>query len=159
MNDAKKATAGVFYRRQFAFATLDLAMHDVHPENAPYACVAISNPVLEKVFLPIDPSTTFVTYFGHMNGYDAGYYGYAWADAIAADMATVFEKAKDGYLDKQAGMKLRQEIYAQGDGRDVTMSIEKFLDRKQSVEPFLKKIGVQAQDKKKAPGGPSQESR
>src|SRR6266478_4338460 len=41
--------------------------------NAPYDCVAISNPVLEKVFLPIDPSTTSVTYFGHMNGYDAGY--------------------------------------------------------------------------------------
>ena len=159
MNDAKKATAGVFYRRQFAFAALDLAMHDAHPENAAWDCVAISNPILEKVFLPIDPSTTFVTYFGHMNGYDAGYYGYAWADAIAADMATVFEKAKDGYLDKQAGMKLRQEIYAQGDGRDVTMSIEKFLGRKQSVEPFLKKIGVKGEDKKKAPAGPSQEAR
>ena len=158
MNDAKKATAGVFYRRQFAFASLDLAMHDVHPEDAPYDCVAVSNPILEKVFLPIDPSTTFVTYFGHMNGYDAGYYGYAWADAIAADMATVFEKAKDGYLDKQAGMKLRQEIYAQGDSRDVTASIEKFLGRKQSVEPFLKKIGVKAEDKKKAPAGPSKES-
>src|SRR5437762_8075627 len=102
MNEAKKATAGVFYRRQFAFASLDLAMHDAHPENAAWDCIAISNPILEKVFLPIDPSTTFVTYFGHMNGYDAGYYGYAWADAIAADMATVFEKAKDGYLDKQA---------------------------------------------------------
>src|SRR5437773_958011 len=159
MNDAKKATAGVFYRRQFAFASLDLAMHDAHPENAAWDCIAISNPILEKVFLPIDPSTTFVTYFGHMNGYDAGYYGYAWADAIAADMATVFEKAKDGYLDKQAGMKLRQEIYAQGDGRDVTMSIEKFLGRKQSVEPFLKKIGVKGEDKKKAPAGPSQEAR
>lgn len=158
MNDAKKATAGVFYRRQFAFASLDLAMHDAHPENAAWDCVAISNPILEKVFLPIDPSTTFVTYFGHMNGYDAGYYGYAWADAIAADMATVFEKAKDGYLDKQAGMKLRQEIYAQGDGRDVTMSIEKFLGRKQSVEPFLKKIGVKGEDKKKAPAGLSKEA-
>ncbi|PYL28038.1 MAG: hypothetical protein DMF45_10405 [Verrucomicrobia bacterium] len=159
MNDAKKATAGVFYRRQFAFASLDLAMHDAHPENAAWDCVTISNPILEKVFLPIDPSTTFVTYFGHMNGYDAGYYGYAWADAIAADMATVFEKAKDGYLDKQAGRQLRHEIYEQGDGRDVTMSIEKFLGRKQSVEPFLKKIGVKGEDKKKAPAGPSQKSR
>src|SRR5438105_6106036 len=159
VNDAKKATAGVFYRRQFAFASLDLALHDVHPENAPYDCVAISNPVLEKVFLPIDPSTTFVTYFGHMNGYDAGYYGYAWADAIAADLATVFEQAPDGYFDKQAGMKLRHEIYEQGDGRDVAMSIEKFLGRRQSVEPFLKKIGVTAQNKKKAAAGPSQESR
>jgi thimet oligopeptidase len=158
MNDAKKATAGVFYRRQFAFASLDLAMHGAHPENATWDCVAISNPILERVFLPIDPSTTFVTYFGHMNGYDAGYYGYAWADAIAADMGTVFEKAKDGYLDKQAGMKLRHEIYEQGDARDVTVSIEKFLGRKQSVEPFLRKIGVKGEDKKKAPAGPSKES-
>jgi len=159
MNDAKKATAGVFYRRQFAFASLDLALHDVHPESAAWDCVAISNPILERVFLPIDPSTTFVTYFGHMNGYDAGYYGYAWADAIAADMATVFEKAKDGYLDKPAGLKLRHEIYEQGYGRDVSVSIEKFLGRKQSVKPFLKKIGVKSEDKKETPAGPSQESR
>src|SRR5881394_482989 len=142
MKDAKLATAGVFYRRQFAFASLDLALHGPHPENAPYDCVAISNPILEKVFLPIDPSTTFVAYFGHLNGYDAGYYGYAWADAIAADMATVFESAPEGYLDKQAGMKLRREIYAMGDSRDVNESIERFLGRKQSVQPFLKKIGI-----------------
>src|SRR6059036_279793 len=155
MNDAKLANSGVLYRRQFAFASLDLALHDPHPEDMPYDCVAISNPILEKVFLPIDPSTTFVSYFGHLNGYDAGYYGYAWADAIAADMATVFEKAKDGYLDKPAGMKLRREIYEVGDSREVNVSIEKFLGRKQSVQPFLKKIGIGPQETKKAPPGPS----
>ena len=142
MKDAKLATAGVFYRRQFALAALDLAMHGPHPENAALNCVAISNPVLEKVFLPIDPTTTLVSYFGHMNGYDAGYYGYAWADAIAADMATVFESAPKGYFDEKAGMKLRNEIYARGDSRDVNQSIESFLGRKQSVQPFLKKIGI-----------------
>ncbi len=159
MNDAKLANAGVLYRRQFAFASLDLALHNQHPEDATYDCVAISNPILEKVFLPIDPSTTFVSYFGHLNGYDAGYYGYAWADAIAADMATVFEKAKDGYLDKQAGMKLRREVYEPGDSRDVNVSIEKFLGRKQSVQPFLKKIGIGPQENKKAPTGPTHEGR
>src|SRR5438445_2569115 len=159
MNDAKLANAGVLYRRQFAFASLDLELHNQHAEDMPFDCVAISNPILEKVFLPIDPSTTFVSYFVHLNGYDAGYYGYAWADAIAADMATVFEKAKDGYLDKQAGMKLRHEIYEPGDSRDVTVSIEKFLGRKQSVQPFLKKIGIGPQETKKAPPGPSHEGR
>src|SRR4026209_2281404 len=142
LNDAKLADAGALYRRQFAFASLDLALHDPHPEEMPYDCVAISNPILEKVFLPIDPSTTFVSYFGHLNGYDAGYYGYAWADAIAADMATVFESAPEGYFDQQAGMRLRNEICAMGDSRDVNESIEKFLGRKQSVQPFLKKIGI-----------------
>ena len=159
MNDAKLANAGAYYRRQFAFASLDLALHEQHAEDGAYDCVAMSNPILEKVFLPIDPSTTFVSYFGHLNGYDAGYYGYAWADAIAADIATVFEKAKDGYLDKQAGMKLRREIYEPGDSREVNVSVEKFLGRKQSIQPFLKKIGIGPQEKKKAPAGPSQEGR
>jgi Zn-dependent oligopeptidase len=95
------------------------------------------------------------TYFGHLNGYDAGYYGYAWADAIAADMATVFEKAKDKYFDREAGMKLRNEIYSQGDSRDVSLSIEKFLGRKQSVEPFLKKIGVKPADSTEKAGPPA----
>src|SRR5438445_6083089 len=38
---------------------------------------------------------------------------------------------------QQAGMRLRNEIYAVGDSRDVNESIEKFLGRKQSVQPFL----------------------
>jgi peptidyl-dipeptidase Dcp len=75
-------------------------------------------------------------------GYDAGYYGYAWADAIAADMATVFENAPDGFFDRDAGMKLRREIYEVGNSRDVNVSIKKFLGRERSLQPFLKKIGI-----------------
>jgi thimet oligopeptidase len=160
MKEAKLATVGTYYRRQFSMASLDLALHAPHPEGQAYDCVAISNPILEKVFLPIAPETTFVTYFGHLNGYDAGYYGYAWADAIAADMATVFEAAKERYLDKQAGMRLRRDIYEPGDSRDITESIEKFLGRKQSVQPFLKKIGIAAaSDKKTKPAVPPPDTR
>jgi thimet oligopeptidase len=151
MKEAKLATVGVYYRRQFAMASLDLALHAPHPEGQSYDSVAISNPILEKIFLPIVPETTFVSYFGHLNGYDAGYYGYAWADAIAADMATVFESAKERYLDKQAGMRLRRDIYEPGDSREITESIEKFLGRKQSVQPFLKKIGITAPSDKTKP--------
>jgi thimet oligopeptidase len=102
----------------------------------------LSNRTLGEVFLPVPENTAFVAYFGHIIGYGAGYYGYAWSDAIAADMATVFENSPDGYFDKQAGMRLRKEIYEVGDSRDVNVSIEKFLGRPRSIEPFLKKIGV-----------------
>src|SRR6516165_5088626 len=156
---SRLATEGSYYRRQLSFGQMDLALHtQIHAGNA-QDTLPLSNKVLSDVFLPTPADTAFVAYFGHLNGYDAGYYGYAWADAIAADMATVFEKAKDGYLDKQAGMKLRHEIYEPGDSRNVNESIEKFLGRKQSIEPFLKKIGIGTQDKKKAAAGPSQETR
>jgi len=68
----------------------------------------------------VPPDTAFVAYFGHIIGYGAGYYGYAWADAIAADMATVFEQSPDGFFDQTTGLRMRNEIYAVGDSRDIT---------------------------------------
>ncbi|HVF72048.1 MAG TPA: M3 family metallopeptidase [Chthoniobacterales bacterium] len=159
MKEAKLATAATYYRRQFSLASEDLALHAPHPEDKPYDCVAIANPVLERVFLPIAPETAQIAFFGHLNGYDAGYYGYAWADAIAADMATVFDNAKNRFQDKEAGMRLRREVYEPGDSRDITESIEKFLGRKQSVDPFLKQIGITAPTDKTKPVAPPPDTR
>jgi Zn-dependent oligopeptidase len=58
-------------------------------------------------------------------------------------MATVFEHAPNGFFDQSVGHRLRKEIYEVGDSRDVNISIEKFLGRKRSVDPFLEKLGIQ----------------
>ncbi len=136
------ATLGAYYRRQLAFALLDLGIHGPRRPGEAFDVVKVSNEALGRAFLPPPPDTAFIASFGHLADYDAGYYGYAWADAIAADMATVFENAPDGYLDTMAGRRLRDEVYSRGASRDVSESIEKFLGRPWSVEPFLKKIGV-----------------
>ncbi|HEX4122937.1 MAG TPA: M3 family metallopeptidase [Verrucomicrobiae bacterium] len=144
---SKLAIEGSYYRRQLAFGLTDLALHtQIHADNA-QETVPLSNKIMANTFFPEPPDTAWVAYFGHLVGYDAGYYGYAWADAIAADMATVFEKAPDGFFDIDAGHRLRKEIYEKGDSRDVEISIEKFLGRKQSIDPFLKKIGMAAPGK------------
>jgi len=143
LKEAKLATEGTRYRRQLSFGLMDMALHtQIHDANAPEA-LPLSSKVLGEVFLPMAPNTAFVAYFGHLMGYDAGYYGYAWADAIAADMATVFEKAPKGYFDSAAGRKLRDDIYAPGDSRDANVSIEKFLGRQRSIDPFLRKLGIE----------------
>jgi thimet oligopeptidase len=139
---SKYATYGCFYRRQLSFGLMDLNLHTQITEANVHDAIPLANRTLSDVFLPVPENTALLAYFGHFTGYDAGYYGYAWADAIAADMATVFEKSPDGYLDRNAGRRLRDEIYAVGDSRDVGVSIEKFLGRQRSIEPFLKKIGV-----------------
>jgi thimet oligopeptidase len=152
LKEARLATEGSYYRRQLSFGMMDLALHtQIHASNADET-LPLSNKVLGEVFLPMPPDTAFVAYFDHIIGYGAGYYGYAWSDAIAADMATVFEKSPDGYFDVQAGMRLRKEIYEVGDSRDVNISIEKFLGRPRSLDPFLKKLGIDknsASDNKK----------
>ena len=141
---ARLATEGTYYRRQLSFALMDLTLHtQIHATNAEET-LPLSNEVLSEVSLPVPPDTAFVAYFGHIIGYGAGYYGYAWADAIAADMATVFEQAPDGFFDKTAGMRMRKEIYEVGDSRDINVSIEKFLGRPRSINPFLKKLGIEA---------------
>ena len=142
LKEAKLATVGTFYKRQLSFALLDLALHSQVKNDGQQDAVKISNDILSKVFLPVPEDTAFVAYFGHLMSYDAGYYGYAWADVIAADMATVFEKSHRGFFDAKAGRRLRDEIYAPGDSRDVKVSTEKFLGRPQSMGPFLRTIGI-----------------
>ncbi len=142
LKEARLATEGSYYRRQLSFGVMDLALHTQIRADNQQETLPLSNKALGDVFLPMPPDTAFIAYFGHITGYGAGYYGYAWADAIAADMATVFEKSPDGYFDVEAGMRLRKEIYEVGDSRDVNISIEKFLGRPRSIDPFLIKLGI-----------------
>jgi thimet oligopeptidase len=142
LKTARLATEATRYRRQLSFGLMDLTLHtQIHATNAD-EMLPLANKVLSDVSFPVPPDTAFVAYFGHIIGYGAGYYGYAWADAIAADMATIFENSPDGFFDKKTGMRMRNEIYAMGNSRDINVSIEKFLGRPRSLEPFLKRIGV-----------------
>ena len=125
-----------------SFALLDLALHTEIKDGGRQDCVKVGNDILSRVFLPVPEGTAFVAYFGHLMGYDGGYYGYAWADAIAADMATIFEESSQGFFDSRVGERLRDEIYAPGDSRDLKVSIERFLGRPQRIEPFLKTLGL-----------------
>ena len=151
LKDSRLATIGSHYRRQLSFALVDLALHTEVHDGAGQDCVKLSNEILSEVFLPVPEDTAFVAYFGHLMGYDAAYYGYAWADAIAADLATVFEKSPHGFLDTKAGRRLRHEIFAVGDSREATESVEKFLGRPRSIEPFLRSLGIPPEP---AAGGP-----
>ena len=143
LQEAKKGTIARHYRRQLSYGLVDLGLHSLSVDEAKTVDpVKLSHQITEDVYLKPQENTSFVGYFGHLMGYDAGYYGYAWADAISADMATVFENAPNRFYDKKAGMRLRKEIYEIGDSRDVNVSIEKFLGRTRSLEPFLKDLGI-----------------
>ena len=140
---ARLATIGTFYRRQLSFGILDLELHSQSKVDGSLDVIQTSNQILSDVFLPVPEDTTFATYFGHLTGYDAGYYGYAWADAIAADMATVFEGSELKYNDKEAAKRLRESIYAPGGSRNANDLILEFLGRERSLAPFLKSIGIE----------------
>ncbi|MBI4042363.1 MAG: hypothetical protein HY391_02695 [Deltaproteobacteria bacterium] len=139
MERARIGTVATGYRGQIAFGLLDMEIHTHLPAD-PYA---VTNEILSRVYFPFPEETAFLARFGHLfGGYDAGYYGYAWSDAIAADLASIFEGAENGFLDQGVGARLRKEIFEVGNSRDVNESIRLFLQREPSQEAFLKYIGV-----------------
>ena len=75
-----------------------------------------------------------------LHRYDAKYYGYAWADAIACDLATPFRESSDGFLDAKVGKRFRKEILQPGNSRDINESIEKFLGRKWSTDAMFEEM-------------------
>lgn len=139
---ARFATEATRYRRQLAFGLMDLMLHTRITEANAHETLALANKILSEIFLPVPEDTALPAYFGHLVGYDAAYYSYAWADVIASDMATCFESSPQGYFDPALGKRLRTEIYEPGDSRDVNISIIRFLGREYNIEPFLKKIGA-----------------
>lgn len=71
--------------------------------------------------------THFQATFGHLMGYDAGYYGYQWALAIAQDLFTRFKK--DGLMNAQTAKDYRAMVLSKGGSEDENQMVEKFLGR------------------------------
>ncbi|MBI2512613.1 MAG: Zn-dependent oligopeptidase [Opitutae bacterium] len=140
---ARQATEGYATRRQLSFGLIDLNLH-ARPtvETTDVDVVKVGNETLARVAIAPPADTAFVAYFGHLAGYDAGYYGYMWAKVLALDMASVFKHAPGGFLDEQVGRRLRKEIYAIAHTRDANESVEKFLGRAPSQDAFLEYVGI-----------------
>jgi hypothetical protein len=93
---------------------MGLPLHTQVGVGAGSDCVKLTNRVLSQAFLPMPEETAFPACFGHLAGYDAGYYGYAWAEAVSADLASVLEPSPKGCFDAKAGRRLREEIHVPG---------------------------------------------
>ena len=140
---ARQATEGYGERRQLSIGLLDLNLHTLSEDAAWEAdVVKIVNDTTARVSIAPPADTFWAAYIGHLAGYDAGYYGYLWAKVMAIDMASVFKASPDGFLDVKVGRRLRDEVYGKGDTRDVGDSVEKFLGRPRSMQPFLEYVGI-----------------
>ena len=140
---ARQATEGYFTRRQLAIGLLDLNLHTLSADDAWLAdVVKIVNDTTTRVTLAPPADTFWAAYIGHLAGYDAAYYGYLWSKVMAIDMASVFKAAPGGFLDQKVGRRLRDEVYGVGNTRDVAQSVEIFLGRPRSQQPFLDYVGI-----------------
>lgn len=123
--------------RQFILAMFDLTLHTKNIKDAS----GLYNRLAKKyVGLSFPKENIFPAGFGHLMGYDAGYYGYMWSKVFAADMFSLFEK--NGLLNKKTGARYREWILEKGSSMDEMELLKKFLGRKPNNKAFLKEIGL-----------------
>jgi thimet oligopeptidase len=125
--------------RQVSLAALDLAYHSQPP---PVDTAKIFAEVMAKTqrFAYL-PDTHFQATFGHLMGYDAGYYSYQWALVIALDVLTRFEK--EGYMNPKVAREWRRTVLEQGAGEDENKLVEQFLGRPHNLDAYSQFLRAQ----------------
>jgi thimet oligopeptidase len=125
-------------QRQLFLATLDMAYHsrDASQANAPFDTTAVVAEV-QKANDPFAyvPGTHFQSSFGHLVGYDGGYYGYQWALSLSRDVLTRFKH--DGMLNTKTARAWRDEVLSKGGGDDEKAMLTRFLGREPNEDAYV----------------------
>lgn len=136
---AKNLNSGVLTLRQLFFATLDLTYHS---PGFGGDTTATLRDLHEITAFPYTEGTHFQSGFGHLFGYDAGYYGYLWSHVFGDDMYTRFEATSP--LDSAEGMHYRKTILERGGAVDGSQLVRDFLGREPNNAAFLRGLGLSA---------------
>ncbi|MDQ3018424.1 MAG: Zn-dependent oligopeptidase [bacterium] len=124
--------------RQLTMGMFDMLLHTSYKGKDPAKLYA--QLVKDYTMLALPKDQIFPAGFGHLEGYDAGYYGYMWSKVFAADMFTRFEK--EGLLNPKTGDDYRRYILEPGSSKEEIELVKDFLERKPNNKAFLKEIGV-----------------
>jgi|TARA_B110000438_G_scaffold115972_1_gene113575 thimet oligopeptidase len=135
MTKAKNIGSGIHYLRQIYFASLDLAYHGA---DSITDTDKLARELHEITSFEFPENTHFQAGFGHLFGYDAGYYGYLWSQVFGDDMFTRFEN--EDPID--VGRDYRKFILEPGGSKDAKTQIIDFLGREPNNQAFIEEIGL-----------------
>ena len=138
---AKNYLAAYANVRQVSFGMTDMAWHTL---KAPYEGCIIE---FEKAamapsqILPVVEGTAMSPTFGHLfsGGYAAGYYGYKWAEVLAADGYSLF--TENGIFDKATAAKFRALLQAGGTEHPMDLYV-KFRGHKPQTKALIDQMGL-----------------
>jgi thimet oligopeptidase len=140
MDRARFADEGIRIGIQAFYGAVDLALHA--EADAPDVDAALRR-TYAVTGMPYPEGTFMLAGFGHLlGGYDAGYYGYLWAEVIGDDMYGRY--AREGVLSPAVGAEYRREILEPNGSRDADDLVRSFLGRAPSNAEFLRLRGMDA---------------
>ena len=126
--------------RDLSLALFDLDLHGT-PQEGTTLTQRLQNARERCGYWPLAGFERPAQAFDHLvNGYDAGYYAYLWADVLAFDLFTRFEA--QGLLDRETGRALQEALFQPGASRPLREGIEAFLGRMPSQAAYLRWHGL-----------------
>ena len=138
---AKNYLAAYMNVRQVSFGMTDMAWHTL---TAPYEGDIIEfeqKAMAPAQVLPVVEGTALSPTFGHLfsGGYAAGYYGYKWAEVLAADGYSLF--TENGIFDKATASKFRALLQAGGTEHPMDLYV-KFRGHKPQTKALIDQMGL-----------------
>ena len=139
---AKNYLAAYFNIRQLSFGMLDMAWHTI---TEPYAgdVLEFENAAIASTqVLPAVEGCAMGPAFTHIfsGGYATGYYGYKWAEVLAADAYSYFKEK--GIFSEEVANKFRTEVLEKG-GHEHPMDLYvNFRGHKPQTQALIDQMGL-----------------
>ena len=138
---AKNYLAAYANVRQVSFGMTDMAWHTL---TAPYEGDVVEfehKAMAPAQVLPVVEGTALSPTFGHLfsGGYAAGYYGYKWAEVLAADGYSLF--TENGIFDKATAKKFRTLLESGGKEHPMDLYVA-FRGHKPQTKALIDQMGL-----------------
>ncbi len=128
--------------RQLSFGMTDMAWHTLtEPFEGDVEAFEVASMAPTQV-MPVIAGTAMAPAFGHIfsGGYAAGYYGYKWAEVLAADAFSLFEEK--GIFDPATAASFRSNILSKGGTEHPMKLYECFRGHKPATKALIEKMNL-----------------
>jgi len=152
INNSLKFNQGFMTTELCAASMLDMKWHELKeiPEGLTTEEAAAFIDSFEAALareIDLIPEITYryrTSYFNHIfsSGYNAGYYGYLWAEVLDKDAFSIFEASPDGPFDLVLAKKFKETFLERGGGEEAMTLYKSFAGREPDSKAFLKGRGL-----------------
>ncbi len=139
---SEKMNQGYAILRQISLGVLDLSWHTRSSDEV-HDVEQFERDVTRKLeVLPHIAHSNLSCRFSHIfrGGYSAGYYGYKWAEVLAADAFEFFKEA--GIFNREIADKFRENILSKGGSVDPMVLYKRFRGREANMDALLRRAGL-----------------
>ena len=139
---AKNYLAAYFHIRQLSFGITDMAWHSLTEPFTGDVEEFERKAMASTQITPLVDNTAMSPAFTHIfsGGYAAGYYGYKWAEVLAADAFSYFKK--EGIFNTKVSDKFRHEVLEKGSHEHPMKLYVRFRGHKPQTKALIEQMGL-----------------